>query len=304
MTIGIAGIGRMGLNMLKRLHERGHDVAAYNFTDDLLKEPKKLGLPTATTLKQFVSLLKPPRQIIVMLPHGEITRTHIEQLLPLLKDKDIIVDGGNSHYKESMQLAEQCRKAGVYFLDAGISGGIWGRQKGYNIMVGGPKVAFKRMEPVFKSLAPDNGYAHVSPKNGAGHFVKMMHNALEYAMLQSIGETFESLRCSEFDLDLKQVSQLWNNGAVVRSWLLELLTKSLESNGQGLDNIQPFVEDSDMGRWAAQFAVEQGIPLPTITQALYERFASRIDQRFSNQIIAALRKEFGGHAVKAKKRSR
>jgi len=215
----------------------------------------------------------------------------------LLSPNDVIVDGGNSKYLDSMTHAERCRTAGVHFLDVGVSGGVWGEADGFNLMIGGPREAFERLEPVFAALAPPHGYAHVG-ENGAGHFVKMIHNGIEYAMLQAIGEGFECLRRSRFELDLAQTATLWQHGAVVQSWLLELLTRAFRDEGNALERIEGFVEDSGMGRWTVEYALDQRIPVPSISTALYERFDSRMPERFAHQVIAALRHQFGGHRVK------
>jgi 6-phosphogluconate dehydrogenase len=210
------------------------------------------------------------------------------------------VDGGNSHYTESIKNGEKCNKKGIHFVDAGVSGGIWGLKIGYNLMVGGPEEAVKRVEPVMISLAPENGYAHVG-KTGAGHFVKMVHNALEYVMLQGIGESFECMYRSDFDIDLMKVADLWNHGAVVRSWLLELAVDAFKEEGDSLEKIAPYVDDSGTARWTSEYAIKNAIPVPAITLSLYQRFASRQDEAYSAKVIAALRNQFGGHAVKEEK---
>lgn len=287
----------MGSNMVKRLHNAGHSVVGFDLDSAHVQQAVEEGASAANSLEGLIEQLEPRRHIWVMVPHGKPTRDSIESLTGLLQEGDLVIDGGNSNYRESMKNASLCKKHGIEFLDIGVSGGIWGLEIGYNMMVGGSADNFHRIEPALKSLAPENGYAHVG-ENGAGHFVKMIHNALEYAMLQSIGEAFECLKGSEFDIDLSQVSSLWQHGAVVRSWLLELLTKAFEEDGDALENIAAYVEDSGMGRWTTQFAVENAIPVPTLTQSLYERFASRIDDRFSAKVVAALRNQFGGHAMK------
>jgi 6-phosphogluconate dehydrogenase len=234
-----------------------------------------------------------------MVPHGVPTRTTIEELLPMLSPEDILVDGGNSPYLDSMAHAERSRQRGVHFLDVGVSGGVWGLEEGFNLMIGGPREAFDRLEPVFQALAPPGGYAHVGP-SGAGHFVKMIHNAIEYAMLQAVGEGFECLQRSGFNLDLTRIAELWQHGAVVRSWLLELLGRALKEEGDTLEHIADYVDDSGTGRWAIEYALKQGIPVPAISIALYERFDSRVPKRFAHQVIAALRQQFGGHAVQGR----
>jgi len=246
---------------------------------------------------ELVKRLKTPRVIWLMVPHGKPTEESIDTLLDVLAPGDIIVDGGNSRYTDSARAAERSAARGVNFLDVGVSGGVWGREIGYCLMIGGPKTAFDYLEPVFAALAPKDGYALVGA-SGAGHFVKMMHNAIEYAMLQSLGEGFECLQRSEYGIDLGRVAALWQQGSVVRSWLLDLLTKALREEGNALEHVAGSVEDSGMGRWSIAYAVENAIPIPVITQSLYERFASRQDERFSAKVIAALRKQFGGHAVK------
>ena len=242
--------------------------------------------------------LKAPRAVWVMVPHGKPTEDAIAELLPLLGKGDVLVDGGNSRYLDSMAAAKRCRERGVEFLDAGVSGGIWGLEEGYCVMVGGSDEAYARLEPVFTALAPNGGTAHVGA-NGAGHFVKMVHNAIEYAMLGALGEGVEGLQRSDFKLDLAQVAELWRHGSVVRSWLLDLLATAFSKQGNALPHVAGFVQDSGTGRWSVEYAVEHGIPIPVITQSLYERFQSRLDERFSAKVIAALRNEFGGHAVKS-----
>lgn len=300
MKIGLIGLGRMGSNMIKRLKKDNHLIVGYDRNEPKVKQAEEDGAEGAKSLKELVEKLEQPRHIWVMLPHGNPTDETIEKLLDLVDENDMIIDGGNSNFNGSINNYKKCKEKKIRFMDAGVSGGVWGLKIGYNLMIGGDNKDFEEMEPIYKSLAPENGYAHVG-KHGAGHFVKMIHNALEYAMLQSIGESFECLKRSEFDIDLNQVAKLWNNGAVVRSWLLELLGNAFDDEGNDLDKIADYVDDSGMGRWTTNFAVENAIPVPTITQALYERFSSRLDERFSAKIIAALRNQFGGHAVKEEK---
>jgi len=297
MKIGIIGLGKMGGNMVKRLRLDGHDVVGYDISEENVKAAADAGAEGAGSIDDLVGKLERPRAVWVMVPHGSPTEETIDALLPRLEEGDVIVDGGNSHYTASVQIGKRLADHGIQFLDAGVSGGIWGLEEGYCMMIGGPDAAFRRLEPVFRTLAPKDGYAHVG-ENGAGHFVKMIHNAIEYAMLQAIGEGFECLERSEFDLDLKQVAELWQHGAVVRSWLLELLGRAFDDEGTELKGIAPYVDDSGMGRWSVQYAVDNAIPLTNITQSLYERFASRLDERFSAKVIAALRNQFGGHAVR------
>lgn len=296
MQLGLVGLGRMGAGIAGRLLGRDHSVVGFDRSPENVEELARSGGVGARSLDDLVARLAPPRHVWIMVPHGEPTRQTVEALLPLLAAGDTLVDGGNSHYVEAAVHAERCRGHRVHFLDVGVSGGVWGAKEGFNLMVGGPDEAFASLEPVFRSLAPSGGYAHVGP-NGAGHFVKMMHNAIEYAMLQALGEGFECLRRSEFDLDLAQVAGLWQNGSVVRSWLLELLGRAFEQEGGALESIGDYVDDSGTGRWAVEYGLREGIPLPCISTSLYERFDSRISTRFAHQVIAALRNQFGGHAV-------
>jgi 6-phosphogluconate dehydrogenase len=297
MQIGLIGLGRMGAGMAERLMARGHTVVGFDLNAGNIERLVKAGGAGATSLTDLASQLAPPRAAWVMVPHGEPTRQTVRELLGALQPGDVIVDGGNSHYPESVAHAALCAHRGVDFLDVGVSGGIWGAREGFNLMIGGPAPAFTRLEPVFAALAPPDGYARVGG-SGAGHFVKMMHNAIEYAMLQALGEGFECLQRSDFDLDLAQVAGLWQQGSVVRSWLLELLERALRAEGNALARIDDHVEDSGTGRWAIEYAVAQGIPVPAISTAVYERFDSRLETRFAHQVIAALRKQFGGHATK------
>ena len=297
MQIGMIGLGRMGGNMALRLIQAGHGVVGYNRNPRNIDATVKAAVVSAPSVAELVKRLKTPRAIWLMVPHGKPTEESIDTLLDVLAPGDIIVDGGNSRYTDSARAAERSAARGVNFLDAGVSGGVWGREIGYCLMIGGPKTAFDYLEPVFAALAPKDGYALVGA-SGAGHFVKMVHNAIEYAMLQSLGEGFECLQRSEYGIDLGRVAALWQQGSVVRSWLLDLLTKALREEGNALEHIAGYVDDSGMGRWNIAYAVENAIPIPVITQSLYERFASRQDERFSAKIVAALRKQFGGHAVK------
>jgi 6-phosphogluconate dehydrogenase len=297
MQLGVVGLGRMGTGLVERLLDRGHSIVAYDTSGDRVEQLASAGARGAKSLDDLVAQLAAPRAVWVMVPHGEPTTLTVQALLALLKPGDIVIDGGNSRYIDSQTHAASCRDRGVHFLDIGVSGGVWGAEQGFNLMIGGPDEAVARMQPIFEALAPSGGYAHVGP-SGAGHFVKMVHNAIEYAMLQAIGEGFECLRRSEFDLDLRQVAALWQQGAVVRSWLLELLARALKEEGNSLDRIGDYVDDSGTGRWAIEYAVAQGIPVPAFSIALYERFDSRTPKRFAHQVIAALRKQFGGHAVR------
>ena len=291
MKLGIVGLGRMGGNMTERLRKGGHDVETYART-----APER----TADSLVELAMKLEQPRIVWLMIPSGAPTEMAIKTLLPLLEDGDILVDGGNSNFRDSIRRAEEGKAKGVSFLDAGVSGGIWGLAEGYCLMVGGDEAAFETVEPILATLAPEDGYARVGP-SGAGHFVKMVHNGIEYGLMQAYAEGFELLReIDGFDLDLAQISALWRHGSVVRSWLLELLERAFEAD-PGLEQIRGFVEDSGEGRWTVHEAVDAAVPMPAISAALFARFASRQDESFAAKVNAALRNQFGGHAVEAAK---
>jgi 6-phosphogluconate dehydrogenase len=289
MKLGMVGLGRMGGNMTERLRRDGHEVETY-----ARSAPDR----TADSLVELASMLEQPRVVWLMIPAGDPTEHAFQTLLPLLEDGDTIVDGGNSNFRDSQRRAAQAKAKGVYFLDAGVSGGIWGLANGYCIMVGGDDTAFEQVEPAFKTLAPEDGYAHVGA-SGAGHFVKMVHNGIEYGLMQAYAEGFEILKASEFDLDLKDIAGIWRYGSVVRSWLLELLYDAFEQDGNDLADIAGYVEDSGEGRWTVFEAMNESVPAPVIAASLFARFASRQDESFGAKINAALRKQFGGHAVKA-----
>lgn len=297
MKIGFIGLGKMGGNMVQRLLNNGHEIVAFAQTAESVKKAEKKGAIGAGSLQDLVDKLKKPRVIWLMVPAGEATEKTISQITPLLEKGDILIDGGNSFYKDSLRRADELQKAGIFFLDAGTSGGIWGLKIGYCLMIGGDKDIFDKLEPVFKSLAPENGYAHVGP-HGAGHFVKMMHNGIEYAMLQGYAEGFEIMNAKkEFNLNLGEIASLWNHGSVIRSWLLELAEKVFKKEPD-LNSICGYVEDSGEGRWTVEEAIEKNISAPVITLSLMQRFLSRQEESFSAKVIAALRNEFGGHAVK------
>jgi 6-phosphogluconate dehydrogenase len=288
MKLGIVGLGRMGANMTERLRADGHTVETYART-----APER----TAGSLVELASMLDQPRVVWLMIPAGDPTENAFQTLLPLLEDGDILVDGGNSNFRDSQRRAEQAKKKGVFFLDTGVSGGVWGLKEGYCIMVGGEAEAFAHAEPIFKSLAPKDGYAHVGP-SGAGHFVKMVHNGIEYGLMQAYAEGFEILRASELGLDLPTIAGIWRYGSVVRSWLLELLVRAFEEDPD-LAQIKGYVEDSGEGRWTVFESINESVPAPVIALSLMARFASRQDESFAAKVNAALRNQFGGHAVKA-----
>jgi 6-phosphogluconate dehydrogenase len=284
----MVGLGRMGSGMTRRLEVHGHEVATY--------DPRVES--TANTLGALKKQLDPPRHVWVMVPSGEITEGTVQKLLGVLEPGDTIVDGGNSNFRDSQRRYKEARKQKVAFVDAGVSGGIWGFEVGFCLMVGGDKAPVKRLTPVFEALAPENGFAHVGT-SGAGHFTKMIHNGIEYGLMQSYAEGFELMYHSEFDLDLSEVAGIWRYGSVVRSWLLELLHTAFEEQGDKLENIAGFVEDSGEGRWTITEAINENVPAPVISAALFARFASRREVNFSAKVAAALRNQFGGHAVRA-----
>ena len=299
MKIGFVGLGRMGGNMVKRLLSKGHDIVAFAPHEESRKEVEKYGALGASSLPDVTRKLAFPRVLWMMVPSGQVTEETTKILAGLLEKGDILIDGGNSFYKDSIRRAELLTTKGIAFLDVGTSGGVWGLEKGYCLMIGGERDVYQKVEPLFRALAPENGYAYMGPQ-GAGHFVKMVHNGIEYAMLQAYGEGFEIMHSKkEFNLDLRKISQLWNHGSVVRSWLLELAENAFQKEPH-LESIKGYVEDSGEGRWTVYEAIEQNVPAPGITLSLLERFRSRQEESFSAKVIAALRNEFGGHAVKKK----
>ncbi len=296
MELGMIGLGRMGANMSERLVRGGHRVISYDRSPEAIQLVVDKGAVGAHSLADFVKQLTPPRAIWLMVPSGDPVDQTIDQLLPLLNEGDILTDGGNSNYKDSIRRAGKLSAQRLHFIDAGTSGGVWGLENGYCMMVGGDKEIVERLAPIFTTLAPPDGYLHVGP-NGAGHFVKMIHNGIEYGMLQAYGEGFELLKASRFDLDLGKISHLWNQGSVVRSWLLELAENAFEKDPK-LSSIRGYVDDSGEGRWTVEEAIERSVPAPVLMLSLFARFASRQEDSFSAKVIAALRNEFGGHAVK------
>jgi len=290
MQLGMVGLGRMGSGMTKRLQQAGHDVKTY---DPAVKS-------TAKTLGALAKQLEAPRHVWMMVPSGKITEDTFQKLLRVLEPGDTIIDGGNSNFRDSQRRYKEARKQKVSFVDIGVSGGIWGLEVGFCLMAGGDKAPLKRLRPVCEALAPENGYAHVGT-SGAGHFAKMVHNGIEYGLMQAYAEGFELMYHSEFDLDLSEIAGIWRYGSVVRSWLLELLHAAMEQHGDKLEGIAGYVEDSGEGRWTINEAINENVPVPVISAALYARFASRQEINFSAKVAAALRNQFGGHAVKAVK---
>jgi 6-phosphogluconate dehydrogenase len=300
MQIAMIGLGRMGMNMARRLLGGGHKVVVWNRSRDKIDELVSEGATGAYSLEEVVDKLEKPRAVWIMLPAGKPVDDTIALLKELLEPGDTIIEGGNSYYKDDIRRAEELKTAGIAYVDAGVSGGIWGLEIGYCTMVGGPKEKFDHLEPVFKTLAPEEGYLHCGP-TGAGHFVKMVHNGIEYGMMQAYGEGFEIIEASEYGpgIDYAQITHLWNQGSVIRSWLLELAEEAFKNDAR-LDEITDHVDDSGEGRWTVQQAIDTAVPAPVITESLFARFRSRQDNSFSNRVLAALRREFGGHAVKKK----
>jgi 6-phosphogluconate dehydrogenase len=297
MRIGMVGLGRMGGNMSVRLIRKGHQVVAFDPGAEARQRVVQEGAEEATSLEDLVSKLEPPRTVWIMVPSGKVTEDTLASLADLLSQGDAIIDGGNSNWKESIRHSEQLGAKGVTFLDCGTSGGIWGLENGYCLMIGGDRSAFERVEPIFAALAPDDGYAHVG-RSGAGHFVKMVHNGIEYGMLAAYGEGFEIMRASDFELNLGEIAGIWRYGSVVRSWLLELLVDAFAKDPD-LARVKGYVEDSGEGRWTVLAALDENVPAPITTLSLFARFASRQEESYSAKVIAALRNEFGGHAVKS-----
>ncbi len=296
MRIGMIGLGKMGANMTERLLKGGHEVVAYDLSAPALEAAAQKGAETATTLAELAEKLSPPRAAWVMVPAGAATDKTVAELAGLFSKGDVIVDGGNSNYKEWIDLVSSLSTSGVGFVDAGTSGGVWGLTEGYCLMVGGTKEAVAVVEPALLTLAPDGGYAHVGPV-GAGHFVKMVHNGVEYGLMQAYAEGFEIMGAAdEFDLDLHEIASIWRYGSVVRSWLLELAERALRP-GAGFDEIKGVVVDSGEGRWTAQEAIDRGVSAPVISTSLFTRFASQHQDSLQLKMLAALRNQFGGHAV-------
>jgi 6-phosphogluconate dehydrogenase len=288
MKLGMIGLGRMGSGMTERLERNGHTVQTY--------DPRVES--TATSLQELVAQLEPPRVLWMMVPSGQITEETFDSLLEVVDGDDVVVDGGNSNWRDSQARHAVAGEKGVHFVDVGVSGGIWGLEVGFCLMAGGDDEPVSRLTAIFEALAPENGWAHVG-EPGAGHFTKMIHNGIEYGLMQAYAEGFEIMHRSAFSLDLSEIAGIWRYGSVVRSWLLELLYQAMEQHGDDLGDIAPYVEDSGEGRWTIDAAIAENVPAPVISAALFARFASRQDYSFAAKVAAALRNQFGGHAVRA-----
>ncbi|MDH5563032.1 MAG: decarboxylating 6-phosphogluconate dehydrogenase [Nitrospirota bacterium] len=296
MDIGFIGLGKMGMNMVTRLSQGGHRVVAYDRTADLITEAESKGATGATSLEDLISKLPQPRAVWVMVPSGDPTEDTIRHLSTILGKDDIVIDGGNTKFHDDVRRAADLHTRSIHYVDAGTSGGIWGLQIGYCLMVGGEKGPVTHLAPIFTTLAPENGWAHVGG-HGAGHYVKMVHNGIEYSMMQGYAEGFELMSKSEYNLDLANIADLWMHGSVVRSWLLELAAGALKDDPK-LEGLKGYVQDSGEGRWMLMDALDKDVPVPTLATALFTRFRSRQEESFSEKMLAALRNAFGGHSVK------
>ena len=302
MQIAVAGLGRMGAGMARRLAEGGHEVVAWNrhaqVAHDLAAEPENGGrVAVADALEQLSTAMPGPRSVIISVPSGDATEQMIGQLTGILERGDVIVDSGNSNFHDSQRRAAMVEEHGLEWLDMGVSGGIWGLRVGFCAMLGGKREVFERFEPAVKTLAPESGYLYCGPA-GAGHYVKMVHNGIEYGVMQAIGEGFDIMHASDYELDLADIAELWNHGSVIRSWLMELAADAFKREGSNLDQIKGWVADSGEGRWTVLDAIGHNVPAPVITLSLIQRFRSRREpDSFTDRVLAALRNEFGGHAV-------
>jgi len=300
MKLGMIGLGKMGANMTRRLLRNDHDVVGFDLSEDAVQEIQAAGAGGATSLDALVDRLAPPRVLWMMVPAGDPVDQTIDTLLPLVDDGDILIDGGNSNYKDTLRRADRVQEHGVHYVDVGTSGGVWGLEQGYSMMVGGPAEAVDVLRPALETLAPgpDKGWGHMGAV-GAGHFVKMVHNGIEYGMMQAFAEGFDIMQAKEeFDLDLHQVAETWRFGSVIRSWLLDLTARALEDD-PALPDIAPWVNDSGEGRWTVKEAIDLDVPAPVITDALIARLDSRVEDSYTHKLLAAMRNQFGGHAVKA-----
>jgi 6-phosphogluconate dehydrogenase len=296
MELGFIGLGKMGMNMVTRLRRDQHRIVAFDRSADLIKQAEAQGCTGASSLADLVGKLSAPRAVWVMVPSGAPTEETVQAVAALLQPGDTIIDGGNTRFHDDVRRAAELKTRGIHYVDAGTSGGIWGLKIGYCLMVGGENAAVNRLAPVFKTLAPDDGWAHVGAA-GAGHYVKMVHNGIEYSMMQGYAEGFELMSKSEYKLDLARIADLWMHGSVVRSWLLELAAGALKDD-QKLEKLKGYVQDSGEGRWMIADAIEKDVPVPTLTTALFTRFRSRQAESFAEKMLAALRNAFGGHSVR------
>ena len=299
MELAMIGLGKMGMNMATRLARGGHRVIGYARTDATVQEAIRLGAEGAYTLEEAVSKLKAPRVVWLMIPAGKVTHDTVQQLSTLLDPGDTVIDGGNSNYKDSLLHAEMLEPKGIEFVDCGTSGGIWGLTEGYSLMIGGKPEVVEKLHSIFETLAPapDKGWGHVGP-HGAGHYVKMVHNGIEYGIMQAFAEGFSILKAKkEFGMDLAQIAHIWQHGSVVRSWLLDLAANALDEDTE-LADIKPWVADSGEGRWTVFESIDLDVPAPVITLSLQMRFASRDEENYTARMLAALRNQFGGHAIK------
>ena len=303
MQVAIAGLGRMGAGMARRAARGGHEVVVWNRTEsvssEVAAEPENEGrMAVAEPIERLRDLLAPPRHVIISVPSGDATDQMIEQLAAVLEPGDVIVDAGNSRFHDSRRHAEELAARGIEWLDMGVSGGVWGLQGGFCAMLGGKREVFERFEPVVRTLAPEGGYLYCGTA-GAGHYTKMVHNGIEYGIMQAYGEGFDILHASDYDLDLTAIARMWNHGSVIRSWLLELAADAFAKEGNDLENIRGWVADSGEGRWTVAEAIDHDVPAPVITLALIQRFRSRREpDSYTDRVLAALRNEFGGHAIK------
>jgi len=302
MKLAMIGLGRMGLNMARRLMQGNHKIVAYNRSKEVVRQIAAEGATGAASLRQVTEMLPAPRIVWIMLPAGKVVEDTIDRLKELLRPDDIIIDGGNTYYRDDLRRYKALKRAGIRYMDVGVSGGIWGLKIGYCMMMGGDKNVFRYLEPIFLTLAPKDGYLYCG-KAGAGHFVKMVHNGIEYGLMQAYGEGFEILDASEYadSFDYAKIAHLWNQGSVIRSWLLELAADAFSKSAE-LSDIKAYVEDSGEGRWTVQQAIDTGVPAEVITLSLMRRFRSRQQDPFTERVLAALRREFGGHAVVSKKK--
>ncbi len=297
MRIGFIGLGRMGANMVRRSLRDGHEIVAYNRTPDKTREIATEGADAAFSIAELVAKLDTPRAVWIMVPAGDPTEAQITELMEHLEPGDTIIDGGNTNFHDDVRRYPELKAKGIHYIDAGVSGGIWGLQIGFCLMVGGDREAVEPLEPIFRSLAPPDGYLHTGGP-GSGHYVKMVHNGIEYGLMQAYAEGFEIMHASDYGLDLGAIADLWGHGSVVRSWLLELAALAFKAEGQDLEHLKGWVADSGEGRWTVQEAIDHDIPAPVITLSLQTRFRSRQDESYGAKVLAALRNQFGGHAVK------